>query len=136
MAEGTNVRRTRVTAAAPPPIVVHSSLGAGRAGVVVAVGHCVELLEMEGQVDPVGVIDTVRQDRPCLVQTAAQYELVHAACAGYASNAHHAWRVAEPTEALGLAGAAFAPTSAPATGDNSDDEGKCGHTDILFQKKT
>jgi len=61
------------------PQVVHCSAGVGRTGVTIALQHAMHLLQTTGKVEPLTIIDTIRQDRCLLVQHDKQYEYLHAA---------------------------------------------------------
>eukprot|EP01147_Barroeca_monosierra_P010372 gene10372-2505_t len=83
------------TKASDRPILVHCSAGVGRTGAIIAVDHCRHRLKTQGRVDPLQIIDMIRQDRCALVQHPIQFKFVHAACTKYAEMHKHAFIVEE-----------------------------------------
>ncbi|KAH9490891.1 hypothetical protein Btru_034220 [Bulinus truncatus] len=63
----------------PKPLLVHCSAGAGRTGSYIALHHILKQAEMTGKVNFYQTLVKLRQDRMCMIQTAAQYEFVHIA---------------------------------------------------------
>ena len=59
------------------PVAVHCSAGIGRAGTLVAIAKCLEKARTCGRVSVLEECLKLRQERPFLVQTTAQYELIY-----------------------------------------------------------
>lgn len=65
--------------AVPPPWIVHCSAGIGRTGAFLALDLGSRQLEHTGRADVVALVQTLRQDRGGMVQTAGQAGFVHGA---------------------------------------------------------
>lgn len=61
------------------PVAVHCSAGVGRAGTLVAIANCLEKARTTGRISVLEECVKMRQQRPYLVQTTAQYELIYEA---------------------------------------------------------
>jgi protein tyrosine phosphatase len=59
------------------PVAVHCSAGVGRAGTLVAIANCLEKARLNGRVSVLDECVKLRLQRPFLVQTTAQYELIY-----------------------------------------------------------
>ncbi|KAM6154486.1 receptor-type tyrosine-protein phosphatase H [Erethizon dorsatum] len=59
------------------PPIVHCSAGVGRTGTLIALDVLLRQLECEGLVGPLGFVRKMRQSRPLMVQTEAQYVFLH-----------------------------------------------------------
>ncbi|XP_023563746.1 receptor-type tyrosine-protein phosphatase H [Octodon degus] len=59
------------------PPIVHCSAGVGRTGTLIALVVLLQQLECEGLVGPLGFMKKMRQSRPLMVQTEAQYVFLH-----------------------------------------------------------
>uniref|UniRef100_A0A6G1S5L7 Tyrosine-protein phosphatase non-receptor type 9 n=2 Tax=Aceria tosichella TaxID=561515 RepID=A0A6G1S5L7_9ACAR len=68
-----------------PPIVVHCSAGVGRSGTFVTIDICIQKLEMTGLIDVRSVVEKLRQQRYCSIQTRDQYIFCYKAVAEYAA---------------------------------------------------
>eukprot|EP00038_Savillea_parva_P006576 m.164608 g.164608 ORF g.164608 m.164608 type:complete len:723 (+) comp12447_c0_seq1:54-2222(+) len=77
-------------------ILVHCSAGIGRTGTYVCLDHCMHLLDTKSEVDPLKVVENVRNDRCALVQHPAQFSFVHAGTVGYAKRSGKNVQVAPP----------------------------------------
>uniref|UniRef100_A0A8C6RIE3 Receptor-type tyrosine-protein phosphatase H n=1 Tax=Nannospalax galili TaxID=1026970 RepID=A0A8C6RIE3_NANGA len=64
------------TAGGGPPIV-HCSAGVGRTGTLIALDVLLRQLECEGLVGPLSFVRKMRESRPLMVQTEAQYVFLH-----------------------------------------------------------
>ncbi|XP_037675497.1 receptor-type tyrosine-protein phosphatase H isoform X3 [Choloepus didactylus] len=64
------------TAGQGPPIV-HCSAGVGRTGTLIALDVSLRQLECEGLVGPFNFVKKMRESRPLMVQTEAQYVFLH-----------------------------------------------------------
>ena len=73
------VQKDRTPNTGRVPQIVHCSAGVGRTGVTIALQHAMHLLQTTGTVEPLTIIDTIRNDRCLLVQHDKQYEYLHAA---------------------------------------------------------
>lgn len=68
-----------------PPIVVHCSAGVGRSGTFVTVDICIQKLETTGLVDVKSVVEKLRKQRYCSIQTRDQYIFCYKAVVEYAA---------------------------------------------------
>jgi len=68
------------------PILVHSSYGAGRTGVFIALSVALESLRTEGIVDMFQIIKGLRYQRPYMVQTMEQYEYCYQVICDFLKN--------------------------------------------------
>ncbi|XP_065776878.1 receptor-type tyrosine-protein phosphatase H [Muntiacus reevesi] len=59
------------------PPIVHCSAGVGRTGTLIALDVLLRQLECEGLVGPFGYVKKMRESRPLMVQTEAQYVFLH-----------------------------------------------------------
>jgi netrin-G3 ligand len=59
------------------PMVVHCSAGVGRTGTFIVVDYSILWLKQENQVDIFNLVKEIRQQRPFLVQSLAQYIFCH-----------------------------------------------------------
>nr|XP_020745233.1 receptor-type tyrosine-protein phosphatase H [Odocoileus virginianus texanus] len=59
------------------PPIVHCSAGVGRTGTLIALDVLLRQLESEGLVGPFGYVKKMRESRPLMVQTEAQYVFLH-----------------------------------------------------------
>ncbi|XP_013364697.1 PREDICTED: receptor-type tyrosine-protein phosphatase H isoform X2 [Chinchilla lanigera] len=59
------------------PPIVHCSAGVGRTGTLIALIVLLQQLEQEGLLGPFGFVRKMRQSRPLMVQTEAQYVFLH-----------------------------------------------------------
>jgi len=75
-------------------VLVHCSAGIGRTGTYVCLDHSLYLLARNDTVDPIAVVENVRQDRCALVQHPAQFKFVHAGIVEYAKKSQNRVRVA------------------------------------------
>lgn len=56
---------------------MHCSAGVGRTGTLIALDVLLRQLECEGLVDPFSFVKKMRESRPLMVQTEAQYVFLH-----------------------------------------------------------
>ncbi|XP_072043282.1 receptor-type tyrosine-protein phosphatase epsilon-like [Amphiura filiformis] len=86
------------------PIVIHCSAGIGRTGTFITLDAMLKMAKAEGKVDIFYFVHDMRQRRPGLIQTVAQYIFVHDAllealfCGKTTiptSDVEHAWRAVE-----------------------------------------
>ncbi|XP_070381518.1 receptor-type tyrosine-protein phosphatase kappa-like isoform X10 [Dermacentor albipictus] len=61
------------------PLLLHCSAGVGRTGTIVLMEAALDMVRAEKRVDVMGLLYKLRQQRVNLVETAEQYEFVHAA---------------------------------------------------------
>ncbi|XP_063962369.1 receptor-type tyrosine-protein phosphatase mu-like [Lytechinus pictus] len=61
------------------PLLVHCSAGAGRTGVIIAVDSILQEVQKHDQIDIFSFINSMRNNRPQMVQTPEQYAFVHEA---------------------------------------------------------
>jgi protein tyrosine phosphatase len=61
------------------PILVHCSAGIGRTGTYIAVDHEIKSLESIGEANPLAIVESLRKDRPAMVQHPMQFKFVHEA---------------------------------------------------------
>ncbi|XP_059613922.1 tyrosine-protein phosphatase non-receptor type 4 isoform X1 [Phlebotomus argentipes] len=74
--------------AANPPVIVHCSAGIGRTGVLILMDTALALMEQREPVYPLDIVQTMRDQRACMVQNAGQYRFVcECICAAYAKMA-------------------------------------------------
>ncbi|XP_052512842.1 receptor-type tyrosine-protein phosphatase H [Budorcas taxicolor] len=59
------------------PPIVHCSAGVGRTGTLIALDVLLRQLECQGLVGPFGYVKKMRESRPLMVQTEAQYVFLH-----------------------------------------------------------
>uniref|UniRef100_A0A8C6EDS4 protein-tyrosine-phosphatase n=1 Tax=Moschus moschiferus TaxID=68415 RepID=A0A8C6EDS4_MOSMO len=59
------------------PPIVHCSAGVGRTGTLIALDVLLRQLECEGLMRPFGYVKKMRESRPLMVQTEAQYVFLH-----------------------------------------------------------
>lgn len=59
------------------PPIVHCSAGVGRTGTLIALDVLLRQLECEGLVGPFSFVKKMRESRPLMVQTEAQYVFLH-----------------------------------------------------------
>ncbi|XP_031246771.1 receptor-type tyrosine-protein phosphatase H-like, partial [Mastomys coucha] len=59
------------------PPIVHCSAGVGRTGTLIALDVLLRQLECEGSVGPFSFVKKMRESRPLMVQTEAQYVFLH-----------------------------------------------------------
>lgn len=70
--------------AANPPIIVHCSAGIGRTGVLILMDTALALMESKEPVYPLDIVQTMRDQRACMVQNVSQYRFVcECICAAY-----------------------------------------------------
>ncbi|EHB13465.1 Receptor-type tyrosine-protein phosphatase H, partial [Heterocephalus glaber] len=83
--------------------VVHCSAGVGRTGTLIALDVLLRQLESEGLVGPFGFVRKMRQSRPLMVQTEAQYVFLHQCILRYLEqSATQAQKEAEYENVAGL----------------------------------
>lgn len=58
----------RCISSANPPIIVHCSAGIGRTGVLILMDTAMGLMEAKEPVYPLDIVQTMRDQRPCMVQ--------------------------------------------------------------------
>lgn len=70
--------------AANPPVIVHCSAGIGRTGVLILMDTALALMETKEPVYPLYIVQTMRDQRACMVQNVSQYRFVcECICAAY-----------------------------------------------------
>lgn len=70
--------------AANPPVIVHCSAGIGRTGVLILMDTALALMEAKEPVYPLYIVQTMRDQRACMVQNVSQYRFVcECICAAY-----------------------------------------------------
>lgn len=70
--------------AANPPIIVHCSAGIGRTGVLILMDTALALMEEKEPIYPLDIVQTMRDQRACMVQNVSQYRFVcECICAAY-----------------------------------------------------
>ena len=61
------------------PILIHCSAGIGRTGTYIAIDHEIKMLESTGKATPLAIVESLREDRPAMVQHPMQFKFVHEA---------------------------------------------------------
>jgi protein tyrosine phosphatase len=82
------------------PVLVHCSAGVGRTGTFLAVNHAQEQLRVEGVADPLKIVETLRSQRPAMVQHLSQFFFVHDCITDWAEDSGKAYEV-QSSDALG-----------------------------------
>ncbi|XP_071854385.1 receptor-type tyrosine-protein phosphatase F-like isoform X3 [Apostichopus japonicus] len=59
------------------PLLVHCSAGVGRTGTFIALCSLMDVIETEEQIDIFGFVETMREDRIMMIQTAKQFKFLH-----------------------------------------------------------
>lgn len=62
----------RYISAANPPVIVHCSAGIGRTGVLILMDTALALMEQREPVYPLDIVQTMRDQRACMVQNAVR----------------------------------------------------------------
>jgi hypothetical protein len=82
------------------PILVHCSAGIGRTGTYIAVDHEIKLLESVGEATPLTIVESLRKDRPAMVQHPMQFKFVHEAAVRHAELRKMPFQVAGEAERI------------------------------------
>ncbi|XP_067938982.1 receptor-type tyrosine-protein phosphatase T-like [Watersipora subatra] len=79
-----------LTAGLLPPLIVHCSAGVGRTGTFIAIDFLLEQAEVEGEINVFHLVQSLRNQRVSMVQTAEQYRYIYqAVCEALASKDFH-----------------------------------------------
>ncbi|XP_077463802.1 protein tyrosine phosphatase receptor type Fa [Stigmatopora argus] len=83
------VHKTKEQFGQEGPITVHCSAGVGRSGVFITLSIVLERMRYEGVVDVFHTVQTLRTQRPAMVQTEEQYQLCYRAALQYLGSFEH-----------------------------------------------
>ncbi|XP_077572600.1 protein tyrosine phosphatase receptor type Fa isoform X2 [Stigmatopora nigra] len=83
------VHKTKEQFGQEGPITVHCSAGVGRSGVFITLSMVLERMRYEGVVDVFHTVQTLRTQRPAMVQTQEQYQLCYRAALQYLGSFDH-----------------------------------------------
>jgi netrin-G3 ligand len=64
-------------------MVAHCSAGVGRTGTFIAIDYTIQKIKKDGEIDLFNLVNDMRQSRPAMVQTEAQYIFCHDAVLDY-----------------------------------------------------